>query len=251
MTKFFTINIGNSHTTIAVFENNRLLKHYCAPTADKYEEIILRVFCSGQPEAIIICSVAPRATRRFIRALKRYSSIKPLLLGKDISIPLKNNYKEPRQLGENRLLTSYAATLRYKTPLIVVDCGTALTINVVSADKSFRGGIILPGVEMSLRALSLYTAQLPLLARLGKGKVLIGKTTRECITSGVRNGFASMVDGLIVKIKSTLGKKTIVIGTGGGINVIASLTSQINKVDNWLLHYGLYELLHNYRKIRA
>ena len=247
MAKFLTINIGNSHTTIAVFKNNQNFRQYCIPTGDKYEKLLSKVFLDP-PEAVIICSVAPLATRRFIRALKRFSSIKPLLLGKDISIPLKNEYTKPGQLGEDRLVTSFAAIIRYGAPLIVVDCGTALTINVVSADRSFRGGIILPGIEMSLKALSLYTAQLPFLERIGKKHVLIGKTTRECIISGISNGFAAMVDGLIVKIKSVLGKKTIVIGTGGGINSIAPLTKQINKIDNLLLHYGLYALLHTHLK---
>jgi type III pantothenate kinase len=186
----------------------------------------------------IICSVVPRATRRLKKDLSRLLNKKPLVLGENIKVPIKNIYLKPGQVGQDRLANAYAGVKLYAAPIIIVDFGTAITFDVISKRKEYLGGLILPGLDISLDGLANRTALLPKI-KLEKPRGLIGRDTKNSILSGIIYGFAALTDDLTKRIKNRIGKQAKVIGTGGGIDLIKYYCKGIDRVDKDLTLKGL------------
>ena len=174
-----------------------------------------------------------------LRAFKK----RPLIVGRNIPLPLRNLYRYPRRVGTDRLVNAYAGVSIYGAPLIVVDFGTAITFDVISPKKAYLGGMILPGLKISLDALFEHTALLPKV-RLNKPHEFIGRDTKSSMLSGLVYGFSVLTDGLVQRIKKEIGRKTRVIATGGNSNLIVPYCTEIDAQDPFLTLKGL-NLLYN------
>ncbi|MFZ2602788.1 MAG: type III pantothenate kinase, partial [Candidatus Omnitrophota bacterium] len=150
----------------------------------------------------------------------------------------------PSQVGQDRLVNAYAGLTLYGAPLVVVDFGTAITFDVISKNGAYLGGMILPGLRISLAALSQQTALLPLV-KLCNPKELIGRDTKYSILSGIIYGYAALTDGMIGKIKRKIGKNALVISTGGNANLVSKYCTEITKIDGDLTLMGLNFIYRN------
>jgi type III pantothenate kinase len=160
------------------------------------------------------------------------------LCWRDIKAPIKNLYKKPRQVGQDRLVNAIAAKELYGCPAIVVDFGTAITFDVVSKKGEYLGGLIFPGIETSLNALSEKAALLPKIS-VTPPKGLIGRDTADSIKSGVFYGIGSLCDGIISRLDSVKSVRMTVIATGGHALVISKFTKNIRLIDPHLTLQGL------------
>ena len=240
------IDIGNTNINLGIFKDDRLIKRYTIPTKDKrYLAKVKSIFLKYRLQDVIVCSVVPNATKMLVKYLKRLIHKEPYILGKSIYAPIKNLYRKPKQVGQDRLVNAYAGAVLYGVPLIAVDFGTAITFDVVSRKKEYLGGIILPGLEISLDALSQRTALLPKI-KLNKPREFIGQDTKNSMLSGIVYGFATLTDDLAVRIKNKIGRNALVIGTGGNINLISKYCQQIDKIDRDLTLKGLNLIYRNF-----
>lgn len=177
-------------------------------------------------------------------ALELLFGVAPLVVGPGIKTGLNIKIDNPAQLGADLLVDSVAASVKYKKPCIVIDMGTATTFTVVSEKNEFLGGAIMPGVGISLDALSSRASQLPGIA-FSKPKRTIGRNTVECMQSGIVLGNACMIDGMIGRIEAELGQKCTVVATGGLSREICSEATRDIIPDANLLLDGLRILYEN------
>jgi type III pantothenate kinase len=233
------IDIGNTNITAGFFQANRLVKRFTTPTRQDRYQTFLYTVAGNKVTDVIIASVVPEAALKLVKDLKNtFPKIKPVILGKNFLVPVKNQYKYPKQVGQDRLVNAYAVIQLYGAPAVVVDFGTAITFDVISAKKKYKGGVILPGLQTSLNALSEKTALLPQII-VAKPDGLIGQDTKNSMLSGIVYGFACLTDCLALKLASKLGKKVSIIGTGGHINFIAPYCSCFTSIDPDLTLKGL------------
>jgi type III pantothenate kinase len=240
------IDIGNTNISFGIFKGNRIIKRFNLLTKIYNLKKLSRLLTKFKVDDVIISSVVPKVTNLLEKDIKRLFSLKPYILGKNIKVPIKNLYRKPKQVGQDRLANAYAGIRLYGSPLIVVDFGTAITFDVLSKDKEYLGGIILPGLRISLAALFKETALLPKI-NLSAPKEFIGRDTKSSMLSGLVYGFASLTDDLSKRIKEKIGKEAKVIGTGGDINLISKFCRQFDAIDRDLTLKGL-ELIYSTQK---
>jgi type III pantothenate kinase len=233
------IDIGNTNINLGVFAGRRLLRRYAIPTQKANYFAQLKKICARHKvKEAVICSVVPRATRCLKRGLARLGGVEPYYIGKEIDARIKNLYRRKREVGQDRLVNAYAGTALYGAPLIVVDFGTAVTFDVISKNREYLGGMILPGLEMALEALSQGTALLPRV-KLARPREFIGRDTKNSILSGLVFGFAALTDDLAARIKNEIGRQAKVIVTGGNSRLIAGFCKSVDKLDPNLTLKGL------------
>lgn len=195
---------------------------------------------SALMKAAVLCSVVPRLVPLISRAVESGLGMKTLVVGKDMYVPIKNNYGQPKQVGQDRLVCAYAAKIIYGYPAIIIDLGTAITFDVVSGKGSYEGGMIVPGIRLSAESLFKKTALLPDIHIISKPKTLIGKDTETSILSGLFHGYGAMCCGLIDRLAKNIGGKPKVILTGGYAGLIASeLEDRANVIDIDLVFKGM------------
>lgn len=189
-------------------------------------------------EAVAVCSVVPRILRiaePFFK--KKFAHV--YVAGKNLDVPIKNRYKNPRQVGQDRLMGAYAAAALYRTPCIIIDLGTAITLDVVSGKKEYLGGIIVPGIKLSADTLFQKAALLPRVT-IKKPRHLIGKDTETSILSGIFYGYGEMLKGLAELISRKVQGRPYVLITGGFTGLMRRyIRSRIDKVDRDLVLKGL------------
>jgi len=240
------IDIGNTNTGFGVFKDSRLVRRFDIPTRSctkRKLKVSLGGYCI---EDAIICSVVPHATKATSAVVKGLIGRRPYIIGKDVRVPIRNLYRRPRQVGQDRLVNAYAGCILYGAPLVVIDFGTAVTFDIISKNREYLGGMILPGLAISLDALNERTALLPKI-KLSKPKEFIGRDTKASMLSGIVYGFAALTDDLAMRIKTKIGKNASVIGTGGNIDLIAKYCKIFDKIDRDLTLKGL-SLIFNKRK---
>lgn len=244
-------DIGNTHIALGFFKEKSLILKTKLETrkAAQFETFLKNILSSKNIasaciRASIICSVVPRLNKRIKDALSTLTARPVYLLGKDLTVPIKNLYAKPEQVGQDRLICAYIASLLYGAPLICIDLGTAITFDIVSKDRKYAGGIILPGLHLSLSALHQNTALLPEI-KLAHPETIIGKDTRQSMLSGITFGFGSLIDGLADKLKKRLGPKTKVIACGGDALFIKPYCKKIDYFDADLILKGLRRLLND------
>ncbi|MDO8662624.1 MAG: type III pantothenate kinase [Candidatus Omnitrophota bacterium] len=237
-------DIGNTNISLALFKGSKISKIRDIPLKEYTQSKLFKYIGKESLDTALICSVVPSMAKRLANDLKKISGISPRLIGKDISVPLKNLYQNPKQLGQDRLVNAYAASKIYSAPVIVVSCGTALTIDAVSKNREFLGGFILPGLRSSLSSLNADTALLPKL-KLKPASGLIGRNTQTGILNGVIAGSAGSIDSLIEKILLKISKHAKVIGTGGDIYLIKRFSRYIIKVNKELTLKGIFLVYKN------
>lgn len=238
------IDIGNTNISLGIFRDNKLINRFNIPAKDYNLKKIKQNLGRANIDDAVICSVVPKATRVLNKDIKKLTRRNPYIIGKDISVPIRNLYRKPQQVGPDRLVNAYAGVMLYGAPLIVVDFGTAITFDAVSKNKAYMGGMILPGLGISLDALYQKTALLPKI-KLEKPKEFIGRDTKSSMLSGVVYGFAALTDNMVERIKIKIGHIALSIGTGGNIKLIGKYCRSIDKIDNDLTLKGLYLIYNN------
>lgn len=239
------IDIGNTNINLGLFRGGYIVKKFFIPTQQKsYKPKLKKIFSRFKIDDVIICSVVPNATGILAGELKIFFNGKPCILGEKNKVPIKNLYRDPSQVGQDRLVNAYAAVMLYGVPAIVVDFGTAITFDAISKRAEYLGGMILPGLAVSLDALSKKTALLPKVT-LKVPKELIGKDTKNSMLSGIVFGFSVLADGLVIKLKEKAGGEAVIIGTGGDVDLIRNYCRQFDAFDKDLTLKGLYLVYRN------
>lgn len=250
------VDIGNSNIVLGGMKGQEIcfisrLKTDAAQTTDQYAvELwgILALYGLTQKDIdrAIISSVVPQLNDAFCDAVKRATGVDPLLVGPGVKTGLNIRIDNPAQLGADMVVAAVGALSRYALPLILIDLGTATTFSVLDANGTFLGGSILPGVVISLEALTSRAAQLPGIS-LTAPKRAIGTNTIDCMRSGVLLGHASMLDGMIDRMEQELGQATTVVATGGLAPLVVSNCRHTITCDNDLMLYGLSLIDHKNR----
>lgn len=234
------IDIGNTSINLGLFKEGELIDKWkvCSST---YQDLF-----KGREkrdiEAIIICSVVPSVCQKIEKRLNEELNIKPLVVGKNISVDIPNLYQQPKQVGQDRLVNSLAAAEIYGFPVIVIDFGTAITFDFVSKNREYLGGIIVPGIKLSVDALSQKAALLPAIELVSSQtrRDLLGRNTVQSMLAGAGYGFGGLCDAIIKRMREKYGKNILTVGTGGDISFIKNYCSQINKIDEELSLKGLW-----------
>ena len=224
------IDIGNTNIVLGIFDDNQNLVHKWRLVSDHKKSIddyavdIIELCLTNKVDCLaingcIIASVVPILSARILEAVKKFLSpsiVKKIFLigDENTKIDIEIKIKNKNEVGHDRLVNSIAGFKKYGGDLIIIDFGTATTFDIVGSKGEYLGGIISPGINLSLKALHDMTAQLPKIS-IKSQKNVIGKSTVEAMNSGVYFGYISMVEGLIKKIESELNIKTKKIITGG------------------------------------
>lgn len=242
------VDIGNTTISLGVVQGQRVVRTYLTPTQDVPAQlraglrtILVRVKKEfPKVDRVILCSVVPKILNIVEKAVVRHLRIHPDVVGRDIKVPLKNNYRDPRQVGQDRLVCAYAAQCLYGRPAIIIDFGTAITFDVVSRRGHYEGGIIVPGIRLSAESLFQKTALLPRVDTLKGPRSLIGKDTQGSILSGIFFGYGAMSCGLIDGISKAIKGKAKVIVTGGHTRLMRKfLIKKVTKIDKDLVFKGM------------
>ncbi|MFH1339089.1 MAG: type III pantothenate kinase [Candidatus Omnitrophota bacterium] len=236
------IDIGNTNISFGAFDSKRLVKRFDIPTYGYSLRSLKKSLGRIEMEDCIICSVVPKVSRILKADLKKLLGKRACVVGEDVKVPIKNLYRKPRQVGSDRLVNAYAGIVLYGAPLIIVDFGTAVTFDVISKRREYLGGMILPGMGISLDALTERTALLPEV-KLNKPAELIGRDTKSSMLSGIVYGFASLAENLTKRIKEKIGKDAKVVATGGDVGIIGRYFKGIDKIDKNLTLKGLILVL--------
>jgi type III pantothenate kinase len=243
------INANNTNTVFAVWEGNALKGAWRAATdakrtADEYvvwldHLLALESLSRSQITGAIIASVVPEANFNLLSLCRRYCGSEPLVVGEPgVKLGVKALVERPEEVGADRFLNAVAAHDRYKGPLVVVDFGTSTNFDVVDKDGNFCGGVIAPGVNLSMTALHMAAAKLPSV-RVRRIERVIGKNTVACMQSGLFWGYVGLIEGLVVRIKREFGSPMRVIVTGGLAPLFEGAIEGIDHTDPDLTLWGL------------
>jgi len=252
-----TIDIGNSNIVLGGVQGDEIafearLRTEASKTSDQYcvdLKILLDVY-QVRPEDIegaIISSVVPQVLNSFQTAVKKLTGKQSLVVGPGIKTGLDIRLENPGQTGADLVVADVAALREHKPPLIIIDMGTATTISVLDKTGAHIGGCIIPGVRISMDALTDKTALLPGL-QLDQPKRAIGRNTVDAMRSGIMMGTACMLDGMVERMEQELGCKTTVIATGGIAKFIIPLCKTPIIYDKDLLIKGLAALYRDNKK---
>lgn len=232
------IDIGNTNITFGLFLKRRIIKRFDLSTRAWSPDKLRRGLVKIPVASVVVCSVVPAAAKTICRDISDAYGIRPYLIGRDITVPIKNNYRKPQQVGSDRLVNAYAASILYGAPLIAVDFGTAATFDIISKEGQYLGGMILPGLRLCLEALAEKTALLPKIS-LTRPREFIGRDTQASMLSGVVNGFAAMTDELILRIRKQMRVRAKAVGTGGNIGLMSRYCRKLNIIDRDLTLKGI------------
>ena len=243
------IDAGNTNIVFAVHDGKETRAEWRAVTettrtADEYAVLLqplmqLQGLSFSDIDAAIIATVVPAALFDLRQLCRRYLHCEPLVIGDpELDLGININVDRPAAVGADRLVNAISAHERYKGALIVVDFGTATTIDIVAENGDYDGGIIAPGVNLSAEALHQAAAMLPRVA-VARTQNVIGKDTVPAMQSGLYWGYIGMVEGLVARIKTEYGKPMVVIGTGGLANLFHRQTPAIDYLDPDLTMRGL------------
>ncbi len=245
------IEQGNTNTLFAIHDGAEWIAQWRAATdsrrtADEYavwlsQLMDLKGMRFDALTGCIISSVVPQSIFNLRNLSRRYLRVEPLVIGENVSIGPQPRILKPSEAGADRLVNAVGAHMRYPGDLIVIDSGTATTFDVVAADGAFEGGIIAPGINLSLQALHEAAAMLPRIA-IQKPLTIIGKDTVSNMQSGVFWGYIALIEGLVARIKAEWAAPMTVIGTGGVASLFEGATDSIDHFDPDLTIRGLLEI---------
>ena len=247
------IDVGNSNTSVGLFDKGKNLKFLASldtdsrKTADQISVDLMNLFMLyrfhyTEVSGAILCSVVPPLNFMMEKALTRLLGRPPMVVGPGVKTGLNSRMPVQTQVGADIVADAVSALEKFSPPIITIDMGTATTIGVISQGRNYEGGLLLPGVNVSLEALSRRAAQLPDIS-LQHPKSLIGKTTEDCMRSGIVYGTAGMLDGVIDRIREEFpGQKLSVVATGGNAPVIVRYCRNPIIYDKYLLMDGLWTI---------
>jgi type III pantothenate kinase len=235
-------DIGNTNTTLALFSGDSEPVLRTVPSAQAAENTTMREVLGsltlqhGTPHSIAVCSVVPAVAAAGSALLQSFYSMPVLTIGSTLRLPFMLEYGNPQGFGADRIaLCAWSRHLFSRNAVIAVDIGTAITFDVLGSDGIYRGGLIMPGIDMMAGALHARTAQLPLV-KISKPEGRLGRSTEECIRSGIYWGAISQIGGLIEAIRADLtgefGTSSVeVIVTGGNSRIIAPELGTVSVID--------------------
>ncbi|HEY87385.1 MAG TPA: type III pantothenate kinase [Dehalococcoidia bacterium] len=245
------IDIGNTDTTLGVFEGEELRATWHMATAihrmsDEYAILMLDLLHykgldASDIKGIAMCSVVPPLTATFERLSQHYFQISPLVVAAGVKTGVRIRMDNPREVGTDRIANAAAAHHLYRGPVIIADLGTATTFDTVSKDGDYLGGAIAPGIATAAEALFTQAAMLPRI-ELARPKHAIGTNTITAIQSGIIFGYVGLIEGVVARIQQELEEieeKAKVVATGGYAELIAKETSVIDIVNPNLTLIGL------------
>ena len=235
---FLAIDVGNTSIHFALCRGGRFVRHFRIATKDGSKSAIAAIQKNRAMAPAVIASVVPAVGELLKKNIKRKLGLPAYLIGKDITLTIKNKYKNPKQVGVDRLLNAMAAYKEHPGELIIVDFGTAITFDVVSKKGEYLGGVIAPGIEISLDAIFQRPALLPK-TKLEHPKDLIGRDTVESIRVGCSVGIGGLCDRVIEEISTRYRMKPYVIATGGYAEFISRYCRYIRKIDPDLIMKGI------------
>jgi len=254
----FVVDIGNTQTVLGVFQGEHLVRDWRigtdkSKTADEYGMLIQNLFSAvdlllHEFKAVAISSVVPSLTQTFEEFCWKYLHLKPLMIGPGVKTGMPILMDNPKELGADRIVNAVAAYQRLRKACIVVDFGTATTFDCITARGEYIGGVIVPGIGISLEALFQNASKLPRV-EIVRPKNVIGKNTVHSMQSGILFGYVSMVDGMVARIREEMGEpEAVVIATGGLAERIAPESRTIVEADRFLTLKGLQILYQINRK---
>lgn len=242
-----TVDVGNTYIHLAVCRGQKVFSRQSVATVQKMVEQkteLIKVLTVLQQryakfDCVVICSVVPAVTKILEPMVFKNLQTKAMIVGRDVIVPIENLYHNPRQVGQDRLVCAYAASELYGNPAIIIDLGTAITLDVVSQQREYLGGIIVPGIRITAETLFERTALLPLVD-IHQPQHLIGKDTQGSILSGIFYGYGEMLKGLIKLLSSDFKNKPQVIVTGGHVKLMNKyIKDSIDVVDSDLVLKGM------------
>lgn len=245
------IEQGNTNTLFAVHDGANWIAQWRTATesnrtADEYavwlnQLLGMRGLAIKQLDGCIISSVVPQSIFNLRNLARRYLSVEPLVIGDNVDLGIEVRITKPTEAGADRLVNAVGAHLAYPGDLLLIDSGTATTFDVVAADGAFEGGVIAPGINLSLQALHDAAAMLPRIA-IQRPERVIGKDTVSNMQSGVFWGYVALIEGLVARIKAEWDAPMTVIGTGGVASLFEGATQSIDRFDPDLTIRGLLEI---------
>lgn len=243
-----TIDVGNTNTVLGVFREEELVVHWRIATerektVDEYGMLLFDLFNYNSIqisniERIIISCVVPPVVSALEEVAIKYFGIKPLIVGPGVKTGMNIKMDNPKEVGADRIVNAVAAHNLYGGPMIVVDFGTATTFCLISKEGDYLGGVIAPGINISMEALFNFADKLPKV-ELNKPPNTIGKNTIDSLKSGIIYGAIGQVDGVIKKIKAEIDKEPQVIATGGLAELISADSEEIDQINMLLTLQGL------------
>ncbi len=242
------VDVGNTQTVLGLFDDDVLVGHWRMSTDASLTADELRLRVSGllmmdghrwdDVDAVVLSSVVPRLTLAWEDLSRAANGRDPMVIGPGLKTSMPIRYDNPHEVGADRVVNGVAAYHKFRDAVLVVDFGTATTIDVIAEDGGYVGGVIAPGVETSAEALFSKAARLSKVDLEPPAKV-IGTNTRASVQSGLLLGEAAMIDGLVRKVWAELGRETPVVATGGLAALMAPLCETISDVDEDLTLHGL------------
>ena len=235
-------DVGNTQTVYGLFEGDRLVDHYRAATdrrrtADELLVLIQGLLELDDVDGFCLSATVPALVREYEGFAARVG-VPVLVVGPGVSTGIAIRYDDPREVGPDRIVNAVAAKERYGAPSIVVDFGTSTNFDVVSPDGDYVGGVLAPGIEISMDALFARAARL-FRVDFAAPPTVIGKTTQSALQSGLVYGFAGQVDEIVTRIRAELGVEAPAIATGGLADLIAPYSRTLERVDPFLTLEGL------------
>ena len=246
------IDVGNTNTVFGIHDGKDWINQWRSATdptktADDHASWLWRLADMHGVDlrrinGCVISTVVPQAVFNFRNLARRYLNVEPMLIGDPgINLGMEIRIRRPEQVGADRIVAALGAHRIYPGNLIVIDSGTATTFDVVAADGAFEGGIISPGINLSMKALHDAAAQLPRIA-IQRPPHVIGQDTVTAMQSGVFWGYIDLIDGLVRRIREEYGKPMEVVATGGVASLFEGASQTINHYDQDIVIRGLLEI---------
>jgi type III pantothenate kinase len=245
------IEQGNTNTLFAVHDGGDWVAQWRTATqsnrtADEYAAWLFQLLAlTGLKfemlDACIISSVVPQSVFNLRNLARRYLKVEPLVIGENVDLGIPVRLEKPSEAGADRLVNAIGAHAVFPGDLIIIDSGTATTFDIVAADGGFEGGVIAPGLNLSMEALHTAAAKLPRVAIRRPAKT-IGRDTVGAMQAGVFWGYIALIEGLIDRIKAEWGRPMTVVATGGVASLFQGATDAIDHFDSDLTIRGLLEI---------
>lgn len=243
------IDMGNTNIVVGCIKNGQIMfvERLCTDLSETELEYAIGIktvlelynIRVEEIEGAIISSVVPPLTDIIRTAIRKIVGKEAMVVGPGVKTGLNILMDNPKAMGADLIVDSVAGIHEYGAPLIIIDMGTATTVSVIDSDKNYIGGMIIPGLKVSLESLVNRTSQLPRIGLEAPAKT-IGKNTIDCMKSGILFGNASMLDGLVDRIREEIGCNAAVVATGGLAKTVVPLCKHDITVDDGLLLKGLY-----------
>jgi len=242
------VDIGNTNIVLGVFDGDRLAARFRVATRQSSTEDEYALLLSGllameglsvrDLSGVCMASVVPAVGDVFLRLVSRLVAGPVIVVGPGIKTGISVQYESPRDVGADRVVNAVAAFERHRSDLVIVDFGTATTFDAVTAKGEYLGGVIVPGVTVSLEALFERTAKLPKV-EVARPPAVIGRSTVHSIQSGAYFGYLAMVEGLVERMKAELTPPVRVVATGGLAGLLCADCKVVDEIDPDLTLRGL------------